>query len=81
MPACRSCGSEILWAITVNGKPIPIDREPSADGNVRITMDTSGRRQALVLGPLDVELYPEGEPLYLSHFVTCPQSDEWRDGK
>ncbi len=29
---CRSCGQSLLWAITTNGTPIPIDPEPSDRG-------------------------------------------------
>lgn len=31
---CRSCSKPVLWVKTVNGKPIPLDQEPRADGNI-----------------------------------------------
>jgi hypothetical protein len=68
---CRSCGAEILWARTTSGKPMPLDREPSANGNVLLRDGV-----AQVLGPLDVAV--TGEPLYLSHFATCPSAASHR---
>lgn len=37
MSSCRVCPASIVWAVTVNGKAIPVDAEPSPDGNVRLT--------------------------------------------
>ncbi len=28
MPQCRSCGAEILWVKTTNGKDMPVDAKP-----------------------------------------------------
>lgn len=37
MPKCKSCDAEIRWAVTVNGKKIPIDAAPAAGGNITLT--------------------------------------------
>lgn len=81
-PTCRSCGADVVWAITVNDKTMPVDPDPHPDGNITLTdhyLTTHRRgrfRRAAVLGPLEVELH-DG-PLWLSHFVSCPDAGSWR---
>ena len=82
MATCRTCGAGIWWAYTPNGKPIPIDATPDPGGNiieVAGTPSDGGFRQVVVLGPDDARRRIEGgSTLYVSHFVTCRQADEWR---
>lgn len=61
---CRSCGAEIVWALTANGKRAPFDAKP-------ITTTP--------LKPIDSHEYLAGVSVrgYVSHFVTCPQSRSW----
>lgn len=66
MAACRSCGAEILWATTENGKRIPIDPEPAERPSGLFKLEQS------LLGLKAVSV--AGEPVYLSHFVTCPNA-------
>lgn len=75
MSACRSCGAEIRWERTAAGKPIPLDPEPVADGNLAIRDD--GRVVAYIDG--DGERIALGRPLrYVTHFATCPNADQHR---
>ncbi len=76
---CASCESPILWVRAArSGRPMPLDREPAADGNVRIARggkahvfrDAGAAREAEQAG-----LYPD---LYRSHMVTCPQASAHR---
>lgn len=67
---CRSCDAPIRWAITVNGRKMPLDHEPVWDGNVRM------REGRAVIVPKDEG--PPSEPRYVSHFFTCPDRDDWR---
>lgn len=67
---CRTCRAVIVWAVTVNGKPIPLDAEPEPGGNVRVTERESAAPLAEVLGPLERTL--EVGPLYMPHHATCP---------
>lgn len=71
MSRCRSCRAEILWAIwEETGKRAPFDPEPVYGGNV-----------ILYPGDPPRAVYarePNGVPLYVSHFATCPDSDSWR---
>lgn len=67
---CKTCGAAIRWAKTNAGKPIPLDLEPVATGNLVLT--STG-----IALPLSWEL-PGGEPRYVSHFATCPDADAHR---
>lgn len=75
---CRSCRAPIRWAITdANNKPMPIDPEPVADGNLWVVEWERGTPR------MGVALSGDGVPAhvpfrYVSHFVTCPDRDEWR---
>jgi hypothetical protein len=67
---CRSCGAPVVWRRhRVTGKPMPLNAEPTPDGD--FVLDADG------------EHYHAAEPettlaRHLSHFATCPQSREWR---
>ena len=82
MATCRTCGAAIWWAYTPNGKPIPIDATPDPDGNiieVAGTASDGGFRQVVVYGPDDARRrIEEGSIMYVSHFATCRQADDWR---
>jgi len=73
---CRSCKAPILWATTKNGESIPLDPDPTPDGN--LILMASG--VALVRAKTDQSTLPgfDDAPRYVSHFSTCPQADEWR---
>ena len=63
MSTCRSCGAELLWGETKNGKRIPLDVTTAIDGNLEL----DGRSVRHVT--------PDANALgnrYKSHFVTCP---------
>lgn len=69
MSACRSCGAEIRWERTHAGKPIPLDPEPRADGNLSIRDD--GR-------VVSSSGFPAEAPRYVTHFATCPHANQHR---
>ena len=77
LSTCRSCGAEIVWAKTVNGKNIPVDPTPVESGNLGF----------LPGNPPTVEVrnYPEPfiseQPRYVSHFKTCPNAAQHRRQK
>lgn len=81
MPRCRSCGSEVRWVVTLKGKRIPLDPLPDGvRGNVRrVGEGVSVEARAQVLPATEAEAArAAGEPLWLSHFATCPQADTHR---
>jgi len=57
---------------TKTGKAMPVDAEPTVKGNLRLELD--GETVSVI--PPEERL--EGELLFLSHFATCPDSEEWR---
>lgn len=75
---CRSCQAPVVWANTVNDRRMPVDAEPSPDGN--IVLDDLGDDR---LTPLAIVVDP-GEPMlgdpprYMSHYATCPDAERWR---
>lgn len=71
MPKCSSCGAEIIWCVTVEGKRMPVDRAPSTRGNMQLLEQGDGPPLARVA----IEPFPY---LYLSHFATCPNASQHR---
>jgi hypothetical protein len=70
---CRSCGAEIRWAVSMStGRRMPIDAEPTPDGNV--LLHPGGGATVLAAGvPV-----PVGRSRYTSHFATCPHANTHR---
>lgn len=70
MEHCRSCGAAIRWVKTQKGKAMPVDWEPSCDGNLRVILGV-----AIVLNGEELSKHRNGvTPLYQSHFATCPDA-------
>jgi hypothetical protein len=64
--ACKACGAAIVWAVTSNGRRMPVDADPIPGPNVRLNAD----------GTCDVFGL-----LHHSHFATCPNADRFRKAK
>ncbi len=71
---CESCHAPIIWAVTTRAKRMPVDFEPSGNGNISL--------QQVGLAPLAVVLSVAKQfgrkDLRTSHFVTCPDAKAWR---
>lgn len=74
MTRCRSCNAEIRWALSARGRRIPLDPEPytgpEPSGLFRLA-DPDG------LVPTAITVPPgalEADPVYRSHFATCPEA-------
>lgn len=79
---CRSCRAEIIWTETNTGKSMPVDATPTKDGNIILGMRHQLVPLAMVQTVQQLErLRAKDELLYVSHFVTCPQSKRWRKTK
>jgi hypothetical protein len=70
---CRSCQARITWLETAGGKKLPVDEDPTPEGNI-VVVGTI----AHVLGKMEMAKLATGTPRYVSHFATCPQAGEWR---
>jgi len=87
---CRSCKARIFWARSERKgkdgkpKPMPIDVEPVADGNLSVHNEFDselGRpvAHAAVVTALQAQGMREvGLPTYVAHFRACPHANEWR---
>jgi hypothetical protein len=71
--ACRSCDARIIWARTTGDKAMPVNAEPSPDGNVELV-----RQGHRVIATVVTAATLFGPALRNSHFVTCPEADKWR---
>lgn len=70
---CKSCGAAIRWVVMeASGKRMPLDAEETAEGNIAIS-PLDGRAE-VVTGARRRDLLTCGEPLYRSHFATCPHA-------
>jgi hypothetical protein len=80
MGRCRSCAAEIRWVLTERGKPMPVDAAPYTGDDprglfvLRNPTDGTTSPTAIAVTP---DAFP-GEPVYRSHFATCPDRDDWR---
>lgn len=73
MSRCRGCDAPIIWATTRLGSRMPLDEEPTRQGNMVLL-----RGEARHATEDDRALR---RPIYASHFETCPKSGEWRRPK
>ncbi len=71
---CKTCRREMLWVMMESGTRMPLDPEPTADGNVH--RGSKGRWRALTQAELQSGSM-QG-PFYLPHFKTCPQAAQHR---
>lgn len=79
MATCRSCRATIEWAVTANGKRMPVDVTPTPEGNVTTVPGGAGPGTLLALVHPPGQLpFDADEPRYTSHFATCPNADSHR---
>lgn len=64
MAKCKSCGAEIVWVTTTNGKKMPVDMKPKTI-LIPVAMDGISVAYRAVVG-------------HESHFATCPNADQHR---
>lgn len=70
---CNSCGAEIIWVTTPNGKNMPVNLAEDPRGSIYLDADGRMGQASLTGAP------PEGTlTRHLSHFATCPQAQKWR---
>lgn len=71
--SCRACGAAIVWARTINDRPIPLDAEPNPAGNVILDGTT-----AHVLGgdgqtiPFELAHLADADR-HMPHHATCTE--------
>jgi hypothetical protein len=75
---CKSCGAELLWTLTERGRKMPLDVDPYTGDDPRglfVLRRQTELAPTAVAVPLDA--FP-GEPVYRSHFASCPNADRHR---
>jgi hypothetical protein len=86
---CSSCSAPILWAATLDHegnrirrddgkgwKSMPVDFQPSLEGNVQVFHREGEGIVARVFK--NAAAAPPGARLRTSHHATCPQGKQWR---
>lgn len=74
---CRDCRGRIRWALTLESKRMPIDADPSADGNLAVFFGAAH-------GGLLCRVLTAAEPLRddevqcMPHFATCTKRQQQR---
>ena len=67
---CKSCSQPVLWCLTKNEKPMPVNPTPILNGNLELDGDHA--------------LYVKPDPSvtrFVSHYSDCPQGDQHRKEK
>jgi len=73
---CRSCGASLVFVdVLASGRPIPLDAEPTPDGNVEV-FETAGGLYGKVWPASHI--WGEADLRYRSHFASCPSAKEHR---
>lgn len=77
---CDTCKAPVHWALTPAGKRAPIDYEPVANGNVLLLRPLAlrGALLAVVLSGEALEAARPSACLFLNHWATCVDKEEWR---
>lgn len=75
---CRTCHAQVIWAVTVNARAMPVDAEPAPGGNVQLEARPGLQPLARVL-PVAKQFGKKD--LHTSHFARCPQAERWRSGR
>lgn len=71
---CKTCCDPIRWGITRDGQHIPLDADPIVGGNIQF----DGHNAVVLDDDAQRSHAARQHPMFVSHFVTCPQADKWR---
>lgn len=66
---CKFCGETVIWVKTRSDKNMPVDVDPSSDGNFVIHNEDEDNPRVLRMNREAAERYTG--PLYRCHFETC----------
>lgn len=73
-----NCGADIIWAMTTAGRPMPVDVERVAGGNIELD-EPDLLTPDIVRPPAPIARVVKAQPgvwRYRSHHASCP--DAWR---
>jgi hypothetical protein len=77
---CRGkhCDAPIIWAITAARKMMPVDAEPTPDGNVELSTEWPVHALPAATVYAQPPLGADALTLRLPHHATCPDAAEWK---
>ena len=78
---CRGCSELIFFALTRDGRRIPVDEKPRDTGNLAVAPIQKGEQlpHATVVRPAQAAgMKAAGVPVYSPHWARCPKADEFR---
>lgn len=68
-PTCKGCGQPLIWAVTAEGKKIPLDAKAAVYRN-------TGRTHAM-----DLPIVERVKGSAVTHFATCAKANEFSGSK
>lgn len=72
---CKSCTRPIIWAVTKNGHPMPVDPVAIDGGNLELQRQAGLPPRANIIPPREAG---GRQGLRRSHFASCPDAARWR---
>lgn len=72
--ACRDCAAPIVWAMTGQRRPMPVNANTDPTGTLQLETVRGGLRCTVPPAPERAGR----TDLHLSHFATCPKANERR---
>jgi len=75
---CSSCGAPITWALTLEGKRMPLDAHPNPAGMFFLATMRGPIGSTFIVAVARREDRLQGPRTYSSHFSTCPDAAEHR---
>ncbi|QBG78441.1 hypothetical protein PBI_WALRUS_50 [Gordonia phage Walrus] len=78
---CRGCSELMFFAVTRDGRSIPVDHKPAADGNLAVAPLQDGEKlpRATVVTPGQAAgMRAAGVPVFSPHFASCPEAESFR---
>lgn len=78
MKNCQSCGAPLVWVTTPSGGRMPLNRSPTADGNVLIVSTPLGAIGVTLSKDALAKARAEAVNLRLPHHANCPEGQSWK---
>lgn len=78
---CRGCSELIFFALSKEGRSMPVNSQSRPDGNLSVAPIQAGDQlpRAEVVRPAQAAgMRDAGIPTYLAHWATCPEADTFR---
>ncbi len=78
---CRGCSELIFFALSKDGRRMPVDVKSAPNGNLSVAPIQKGEQlpHAEVVRPAQAAgMRAAGVPTYMPHWASCPKADEFR---